>query len=159
MDAGSEFHGYSSDITRTWPVSGKFTDPQRELYELVLRVQKKCLRVSIIQPWFILLLLVNFKFKYVGRDFKKGRKHQILMKDPINRELETPCWRKAAPFEIQDKITYMFYTRAVWSAFSFCRCTNNSRRVSICSIYSILQVAVLGKVEKWLQKLKLTWWR
>ena len=50
MDAGSEFHGYSSDITRTWPVSGKFTEPQRELYELVLRVQKKCLRVSIIQP-------------------------------------------------------------------------------------------------------------
>ncbi|KAK2566051.1 Xaa-Pro aminopeptidase 3 [Acropora cervicornis] len=45
MDAGSEFHGYSSDITRTWPVSGKFTDPQRELYELVLRVQKKCLRI------------------------------------------------------------------------------------------------------------------
>lgn len=45
MDAGSEFHGYSSDITRTWPVSGKFSEPQRELYELVLRVQKKCLKL------------------------------------------------------------------------------------------------------------------
>ena len=46
MDAGCEFHGYSSDITRTWPVNGKFTEPQRELYELVLRVQKKCITVS-----------------------------------------------------------------------------------------------------------------
>ena len=48
MDAGSEFHGYSSDITRTWPVSGKFSEPQRELYELVLRVQKKCLKVRVV---------------------------------------------------------------------------------------------------------------
>lgn len=48
MDAGSEYHGYASDITRTWPVSGKFSDPQRELYEMVLRVHKKCLKVSDI---------------------------------------------------------------------------------------------------------------
>lgn len=48
MDAGSEFHGYASDITRTWPVSGKFSNAQRELYELVLRVQKKCLKVRRI---------------------------------------------------------------------------------------------------------------
>ena len=45
MDAGCEYHGYASDITRTWPVSGKFSEPQRELYELVLRVHKKCLKV------------------------------------------------------------------------------------------------------------------
>ncbi|KAL9988651.1 hypothetical protein ACROYT_G003121 [Oculina patagonica] len=45
MDAGCEYHGYASDITRTWPVSGKFSDPQRELYELVLRVHKKCLKL------------------------------------------------------------------------------------------------------------------
>ena len=48
MDAGCEYHGYASDITRAWPVSGKFSDPQRELYELVLRVHKKCLRVRKI---------------------------------------------------------------------------------------------------------------
>ena len=45
MDAGSEYHGYASDITRTWPVSGKFNDAQRQLYELVLRVHKKCIKV------------------------------------------------------------------------------------------------------------------
>ncbi|XP_058809545.1 xaa-Pro aminopeptidase 3 isoform X2 [Phymastichus coffea] len=40
MDAGCEYHGYSSDITRTWPINGKFTPYQRILYEIVLDVQK-----------------------------------------------------------------------------------------------------------------------
>ncbi|XP_011881842.1 PREDICTED: probable Xaa-Pro aminopeptidase 3 [Vollenhovia emeryi] len=40
MDAGCEYHGYSSDITRTWPISGKFTPEQKVLYEIVLDVQK-----------------------------------------------------------------------------------------------------------------------
>ncbi len=36
MDCGAEYHGYASDITRTFPISGKFTDEQRILYNLVL---------------------------------------------------------------------------------------------------------------------------
>ncbi|SFD36214.1 aminopeptidase P Metallo peptidase. MEROPS family M24B [Massilia yuzhufengensis] len=40
VDAGCEFDGYASDITRTWPVSGRFTEPQRILYELVLQAQE-----------------------------------------------------------------------------------------------------------------------
>jgi len=39
VDAGCEVSGYASDITRTWPVSGKFSDQQREIYELVLKAQ------------------------------------------------------------------------------------------------------------------------
>ncbi len=39
IDAGCELDGYASDITRTFPVSGKFTGPQREVYELVLAAQ------------------------------------------------------------------------------------------------------------------------
>jgi len=39
IDAGSELDGYASDITRTWPVNGRFTTPQRQLYELVLAAQ------------------------------------------------------------------------------------------------------------------------
>ncbi|KAF2453752.1 xaa-Pro aminopeptidase-like protein [Lineolata rhizophorae] len=42
VDAGGEYGGYITDITRTWPVSGKFTTEQRELYEVVLRVQRTC---------------------------------------------------------------------------------------------------------------------
>lgn len=39
MDCGAEYHGYSADITRTFPVSGKFTDRQRSIYNLVLEAQ------------------------------------------------------------------------------------------------------------------------
>ncbi|MFT3928243.1 MAG: aminopeptidase P family protein [Myxococcales bacterium] len=40
-DVGSESDtGYASDITRTWPVSGRFSSSQRELYELVLAMQE-----------------------------------------------------------------------------------------------------------------------
>ena len=39
IDAGCELDGYASDITRTFPVSGKFSAPQRDLYELVLHAQ------------------------------------------------------------------------------------------------------------------------
>ena len=36
MDVGAEYHGYSADVTRTMAVSGTFTAPQREIYEIVL---------------------------------------------------------------------------------------------------------------------------
>ncbi len=39
IDAGCELHGYASDITRTFPVNGKFSAPQRDLYALVLNAQ------------------------------------------------------------------------------------------------------------------------
>ncbi|MBA2672642.1 aminopeptidase P N-terminal domain-containing protein [Ramlibacter sp.] len=39
IDAGCELDGYASDITRTFPANGKFTGPQRELYDLVLASQ------------------------------------------------------------------------------------------------------------------------
>ncbi len=39
IDAGCELDGYASDITRTFPVCGKFSGPQRDIYELVLAAQ------------------------------------------------------------------------------------------------------------------------
>jgi len=40
IDAGCELDGYASDITRTFPVSGRFSGPQRTLYEIVLEAQR-----------------------------------------------------------------------------------------------------------------------
>ena len=39
IDAGCEFDGYASDITRTFPADGRFTPAQRELYDIVLAAQ------------------------------------------------------------------------------------------------------------------------
>jgi Xaa-Pro aminopeptidase len=46
IDAGCELDGYASDITRTFPANGKFTGPQRTLYELVLASQEAAAAVT-----------------------------------------------------------------------------------------------------------------
>lgn len=42
FDVGAEFNYYTGDLTRTFPVSGKFTTRQRELYNVVLQTQRVC---------------------------------------------------------------------------------------------------------------------
>jgi Xaa-Pro aminopeptidase len=39
MDIGAEYHGYTADVTRSYPVNGKFTKEQRIIYDLVLEAQ------------------------------------------------------------------------------------------------------------------------
>ena len=52
IDAGAEYHGYASDITRTFPVNGVFSGPQRDLYEVVLAAQLKAIdEVRAGNPW------------------------------------------------------------------------------------------------------------
>jgi Xaa-Pro aminopeptidase len=46
MDAATEYEGYAADITRTLPVSGKYTAEQRAIYQLVLDAQKAAERNS-----------------------------------------------------------------------------------------------------------------
>nr|CAA9345182.1 MAG: Xaa-Pro aminopeptidase [uncultured Lysobacter sp.] len=43
VDAGAEYRGYAADITRTFPVNGRFTAPQRALHDLVLAAQAAAL--------------------------------------------------------------------------------------------------------------------
>ncbi len=46
IDAGCELDSYASDITRTFPVNGKFSGPQKALYELVLAAQQAAIDVT-----------------------------------------------------------------------------------------------------------------
>ena len=46
IDAGCEYKGYASDITRTFPVNGRFTEAQRDIYELVLLAQESCIEMT-----------------------------------------------------------------------------------------------------------------
>ena len=48
IDAGSEFNGYASDVTRTFPVNGKFTEAQKEVYQIVLDSQKSAIAQASI---------------------------------------------------------------------------------------------------------------
>lgn len=41
LDLGVRYQGYCSDITRTYPVSGKFSERQRKVYEIVLKANKE----------------------------------------------------------------------------------------------------------------------
>lgn len=47
IDAGAEFRGYAADITRSWPNNGKFTDAQREIYQIVLDSQEAAIAECI----------------------------------------------------------------------------------------------------------------
>lgn len=46
IDSGAQFRGYACDVTRTFPVNGKFTAEQRRLYEIVLESQKAAIRAA-----------------------------------------------------------------------------------------------------------------
>lgn len=46
IDAGAEWCGYAADVTRTFPVGGRFRPEQREVYEVVLRAQLAAIRAA-----------------------------------------------------------------------------------------------------------------
>jgi Xaa-Pro aminopeptidase len=46
MDIGAEYGYYSADVTRTIPVSGRFSPAQRDLYEIILRAEKEAVAMS-----------------------------------------------------------------------------------------------------------------
>lgn len=84
IDAGSEYKHYASDITRTIPVNGKFTQAQKNLYNLVLEVQLKI--IKMIKPHVkrsklqrkaeVLLTKGMIKLDILKGDYKKLIKKQ-----------------------------------------------------------------------------------
>ena len=46
IDAGAEYRGYAGDITRTFPVNGRFSDAQRELYDIVLAANRAAIEAA-----------------------------------------------------------------------------------------------------------------
>ncbi len=76
MDAGCELHGHCSDVTRTWPVGGRYTPAQRAVYQLVLSVHARCalrtLRALCI-PCFRTPCAVRVALWFVSDDHDRGR--------------------------------------------------------------------------------------
>ena len=47
IDAGAELNNYAADVTRTFPVNGKFTGEQRAIYEIVLEAQRRAIKSAV----------------------------------------------------------------------------------------------------------------
>jgi Xaa-Pro aminopeptidase len=45
MDVGAEYHGYTADVTRTFPATGKFTAEQKQIYDLVYEAQEAVMKI------------------------------------------------------------------------------------------------------------------
>ncbi|WP_149276353.1 aminopeptidase P family protein [Pareuzebyella sediminis] len=48
MDLGAEYHGYTADVTRTIPASGKFTAEQKQIYDIVYNAQEAGIKASVV---------------------------------------------------------------------------------------------------------------
>ncbi len=80
VDVGAEYNGYAADITRTIPVSGKFTKQQSEVYNIVLQAQKEV--IKIIRPGIRLRDLDNKAKELIaeagyGKYFKHSVSHHL----------------------------------------------------------------------------------
>lgn len=81
IDAGAEFNFYTGDITRTYPVNGKFTSAQARVYQAVLDVQKKI--IDFIEPGVTFLELQEMGSslltdKMLELGLLNGRKEDII---------------------------------------------------------------------------------
>ncbi|KAI0110436.1 peptidase M24, structural domain-containing protein [Nemania sp. FL0031] len=52
IDAGAEWSTYAADITRTFPISGRFTEQSRAIYEIVLQMQNDCIAMLKEGVWW-----------------------------------------------------------------------------------------------------------
>lgn len=90
MDFGAEYANYASDLTRTVPVNGRFTDRQKDVYNAVLRVMKQA--TSMLRPGTIL----EEYNKEVGK-IMEGELVQlglITPEDIANQNPATPAYKK-----------------------------------------------------------------
>lgn len=80
VDIGSEYGGYAGDVTRTYPVSGKFSARQREIYQIVLDAQKAAL--AVIKPGVTInqvhqAAMNVIRGKGFAREFPHGTSHHL----------------------------------------------------------------------------------
>ena len=83
VDAGAEYQGYASDITRTFPVNGRFTQPQRDIYDAVLDAQIRCVEATkkgttIKERQDLSIQLLTEKMLELG--ILKGKTEEIIEK-------------------------------------------------------------------------------
>ena len=88
IDAGCELDGYASDITRTFPVNGRFTSGQRELYEIVLAAHGAVL--GAIKPGVRMMDLHNISIRVIAA----GLIDSGLIAGPLDEAIETGSYKR-----------------------------------------------------------------
>jgi Xaa-Pro aminopeptidase len=88
IDAGCEYRGYASDITRTFPVNGRFTGPQKDVYELVLAAQIACL--DAVRPG----VPFHDYHKVAERVLAQGLIDLKLIEGPLDAALESGSYKR-----------------------------------------------------------------
>lgn len=88
IDAGCELGYYASDITRTFPISGTFSPPQREIYELVLRAQLAS--IDAVQPGATLDQVHEASVKTIA----EGLVQLGLLEGPVEKAIEDASYKK-----------------------------------------------------------------
>lgn len=88
IDAGAECQGYASDVTRTFPVSGRFSRDQRQIYDIVLETQKACIRR--LRPGIPMIDIHNLACRYLTEGLMrvgilKGKNPETVMKAEAHR--------------------------------------------------------------------------
>ncbi|MFG6176284.1 aminopeptidase P N-terminal domain-containing protein [Halomonas sp. THAF12] len=91
IDAGAEFDLYAGDITRTFPVSGRFTEAQRALYEVVLGAQQRA--IEAVRPGTTLAAI----HQGVVRDLTAGLIELGLLSGELDACLEAGAYRRFYP--------------------------------------------------------------
>lgn len=88
IDAGAEYAYYAADITRTWPVSGRFTDEQRAIYEIVLEAQEGAIAMS--KPGVTMQEIHDFCVRTIA----EGLVRLGLVEGPVNKAIEEGRYKK-----------------------------------------------------------------
>lgn len=87
IDAGCEYEYYASDVTRTFPVSGTFTEPQRQLYEVVLQAQERA--IAAVRPGATLELVHD----QAVQALVEGLCRLGLVRESVQRCMESKSYR------------------------------------------------------------------
>ena len=88
VDAGCELDSYASDITRTFPVNGRFSAPQQAVYELVLAAQQAA--IAMVKPgntW-------NMPHEAAVRVLAQGMLDLKLLDGGLDEVIESQAYRK-----------------------------------------------------------------
>ena len=88
IDAAAENNGYASDITRTFPVNGKFTEEQSLIYDIVLKAQEKT--IEFIRPG----VTWNDVHQITVNEISKGLIELNLLKDNFENILKNELYKE-----------------------------------------------------------------